>query len=101
MVSWSKLLGFSWPLYWGSFLSRPVVTDGSRWLLPALGAGSPTSGWRCVLRHALVLVAVPPSLRSALRVRTGFLSSGPGVRVGFPSFLLLCFPSGCGHLLGQ
>ena len=86
---------------WGSFLSRPVVTDGSRWLLPALRAGFPTSGWRCVLRHALVLVAVPPSLRSALRGRTGFLSSGPGVRVGFPSFLLLCFPSRCGHPLGQ
>ena len=50
--------------------------------------------------HALILVAVPP-LRSALRFRTGFLFCGPGVRVGFPSFLLLCFPSGCGHPLGQ
>ena len=101
MVSWSKLLVFSWTLYWGSFLSLPVVTDGSGWLFPALCAGSPTYGWRCVLRHALVLVAVPPSLRSALRIRTGFLFSGPGVREGFPSFLLLCFPSGCGHPLGQ
>ena len=100
MVSWSQLLVFSWPLYYDSFLSLPLVMDGSGWLLPALRAGSPTSGWRCVLRHALVLVAVPPSLRSALRVRTGFLFSGPGVRVGFPSFLL-CFPSGCGHPLGQ
>ena len=51
--------------------------------------------------HALVLVAVPPSLRSALRVRTGFLFCGPGVHVGIPRFLLLCFPSGCGHPLGQ
>ena len=101
MVSWSKLLVFSWTLYWGSFLSLPVVTDGSGWLLPALRAGPPTYGWRCVLRHAFVLVAVPPSLRSALRVRTRFLFSGPGVCEGFPSFLLLCFPSGYGHPLGQ
>ena len=49
MVSWSKLLMFSWPLYYGSFLSLPLVTDGSGWLLPALRAGSPTPGWRCVL----------------------------------------------------
>ena len=100
MVSWSKLLVFSWPLYWSSFLLLPVVTVGSGWLLPALRAGSPTYGCRCVLRHALVLVAVPPSLRSALHLRTGFLFSGPGVSEGFPSFLL-CFPSGCGHPLGQ
>ena len=74
--------------------------DGSGWLLPALCEGSPASGWRCVLRLVLVLVAVPPLLRSTLRVCTGFLFSGPGVRVGFPGFLL-CFPSGCGHPLGQ
>ena len=100
MVSWSKLRVFSWPLYFGAFLSLPLVTEGLGWLLPALRAGSPTSGCHCVVRHALVLVTVPPSLRSALRVRTGFLFSGPGVRVGFPSFLL-CFPLGCGHPLGQ
>ena len=29
MVSWSKLLVFSWPLYCGSFLSLPMFTDGS------------------------------------------------------------------------
>ena len=92
---------FSWHLYCGSFLSLPVFTDGSGWWLPALREGSPTSGWCCVLRLALVLVTVPPSLRSALCVRTGFLFSGPGVRVGFPGLLLLCFPSGCGHPLGQ
>ena len=84
-----------------SFLSLPVVTDGLGWLLPALRAGSPTYGWRCVLRRALVLVAVPPSLRLVLRIRTGFLFYGPGVRVGFNCLLLLCIPSGCGHPLGQ
>ena len=61
MVSWSMLLVFSWTLSWGSFLSLPVVTDGLGWLLPALRAGSPTYDWCCVLRRALVLVAVPPS----------------------------------------
>ena len=27
-------------------------------LVPGLSAGSPASGWRCVFRHALVLVAI-------------------------------------------
>ena len=49
IVLWSKLLVFSWPLYYGSFLSLPLVTDGSGWLFHALCAGSPTPGWRCVL----------------------------------------------------
>ena len=52
MVSWSMLLVFSWTLSWGSFLSLPVVADGLGWLLPALCVGSPTYGWRCVLRRA-------------------------------------------------
>ena len=101
MVSWAMLLVFSWTLSWGSFLSLPVVMDGLGWLLPALRAGSPTYGWRCVLRRALVLVAVPHSHRLVLRIRTGFLFYGPGVRVGFNCLLLLCIPSGCGHPLGQ
>ena len=95
------LLVFSWTLSWGSFLSLPVVTDGLGWLLPALHAGSPTYGWRCVLRHALVLVAVPPSLRLVLHIHTGFLFYEPGVHVGFNYFPFLCIPSGCGHPLGQ
>ena len=49
MVLWSKLLVFSWPLYYGSFPSLPLVMDVSGWLLPALRAGSPTPGWRRVL----------------------------------------------------
>ena len=40
--------------------------------------GSPASGWRCVLRHALVLEAIPPSHRLVLLLCTGFLFSGPG-----------------------
>ena len=32
-------------------------------LLPGLRVGSPTSGWRCVLRPAIVPEAVPPSSR--------------------------------------
>ena len=32
-------------------------------LVPGLRAGSPTSGWRCVLRPALVPEDVPPSTR--------------------------------------
>ena len=47
-------------------------------LTPGLRAGSPASGWRCVLRHALVRVAVPPSHGLVLLLRTGFLFSGPG-----------------------
>ena len=178
MVSWSKHLEFTWALYWGYFLSLPVVPDSLGWFMvhpcfstlrclaaggvtlvlcrehvglplwgcrcfwvprswgviglsdgvtclrsglwsssvhdrnedfpsfcggwvPALRAGSPTSGWRCVLRPALVQVAVPPSPRLVLCIRTGFLLSGPGVCVGFNRFLLLCIPSGCGHPLGQ
>ena len=46
-------------------------------LVPGLSAGSPASGWRCVLRHALVLEAVPPSHRLVLLLCTGFLFSGP------------------------
>ena len=95
------LLVFSWTLSLGSFLSLPVVTDSLGWLLPALRAGSPTYGWLRVLRRALVLVAVPPSLRLVLRICTGYLFYGPGVCVGFNCLLLLCIPSGCGHPLGQ
>ena len=47
-------------------------------LVPDLRAGFPASGWRCVLRHAFVLEAVPPSHRLVLLLRTGFLFSGPG-----------------------
>ena len=50
-------------------------------LVPDLRAGSPTSGWRCVLRPALVPEAVPPSHRLVLHIRAGFLFSGPGVCV--------------------
>ena len=32
-------------------------------LVPGLRVGSPTSGWRCVLRPAIVPEAVPPSSR--------------------------------------
>ena len=46
-------------------------------LVPGLRAGSPASGWRCVLRHALVLEAIPPH-RLVLLLLTGFLFSGPG-----------------------
>ena len=70
-------------------------------LVPDLRAGSPTSGWRCVLRPALVQEAVPPSLRLVLRIRAGFLFSGPGVCGGFNRFLLMYIPLGCGHPLGQ
>ena len=45
MFSWSKLLEFSWTLYWGYFLSLPVVTDSSGWLL--VHPDSPPSvAWR-------------------------------------------------------
>ena len=47
-------------------------------LLPDLRAGFPASGCRCVLRHALVLEAAPPSHRLLLLLHTGFLFSGPG-----------------------
>ena len=70
-------------------------------LVPDLRAGSPTSGWRCVLRPAFVPEAIPPSHRLVLRIRAGFLFYGPGVCGGFNRFLLLCIPSGCGHPLGQ
>ena len=96
-----KLLVFSWPLYYGSFLSLPLVTDGSGVGVACASCRVPYPRLALCSWHALVLVAVPPSVRSALRVRTGFLFCGPGLRVGFPSFLLLCFPSGCGHPLGQ
>ena len=70
-------------------------------LVPGLRVGSPTSGWRCVLRPAIVPEAVSPSSRFGLRLRAGFLFSGPGVCGGFNPLLLLCIPSGCGHPLGQ
>ena len=93
-------LGVFLDSFLGFFPLTSSCTDGLGWLLPALHAGSPTYGWRCVLRRALVLVAVPPSPRLLLRIRTGFLFYGPGVRVGF-NCLLLCIPSGCGHPLCQ
>ena len=61
-------------------------------LVPVLRAGFPTSGWRCVLRHALVQEAVPPSHRLVLLLRTGFLFSGPGLwgrHQLFPSHVFL------------
>ena len=57
-------------------------------LVPDLRAEFPTSGWRCVLRYALVQEAVPPSHRLLLLLRTGFLFSGPGL-----GRWLLPFPS--------
>ena len=48
-------------------------------LVPDLRAGFPTSGWRCILQHALVQEAVPPSHRLVLLLCTGFLFSGPGL----------------------
>ena len=49
-------------------------------LVPDLRAGFRTSGRCCVLRHALVQEAVPPSHRLLLLVlSTGFLFSGPGL----------------------
>ena len=59
-------------------------------LVTVLCAGYPTSGWRCVLRHALVQEAVPRSHRLALLLRTGFLFSGLGLcgrRQPFPSHM--------------
>ena len=59
-------------------------------LVLVLRAGFPSSGWRCVFRHALVQEAVPPSHRLVLLLRTGFLFSGPGLcgrRLPFPSHM--------------
>ena len=50
--------------------------------VPDLRAGFPASGWRCVLRPALVPETVPPSFRLVLSLRAGFLFSGPSVCVG-------------------
>ena len=55
-------------------------------LVLGLRAGSPASGWRCVLRHALVLEAVPPSHMLVLLLRTWFLFSGPGWCGRIPPF---------------
>ena len=97
--------GFPWfcgPSSWCFLELFPmVISSRFRWLRLARGScvlhfvQGPLPQAGAVSWHALVLVAVPPSLRSALRVRTRFLFSGPGVRLGFPSFLLLCFPSRC------
>ena len=79
--------GFLWfrgPCSWCFLGLFPLTSSCYGWLgvvLPALRAGSPTYGWRCVLRRELVLVAVPPPLRLVLRIRTGFLFNGPGVCV--------------------
>ena len=101
MVSWSMHLVFSWTfpgvlsshfqllrMAWGGCCLHFV-----RGPLPIAGA--------VFLGVRLVLVAVPPSLRLVLRIRTGFLFYGPGVHVGFNCLLLICIPLGCGHPLGQ
>ena len=69
--------------------------------VPGLRAGSPTSGWLCVLLPAIVPEAVPPSSRLVLRLRSVFIFSEPDVCGGFNRLLLLRIPSGCGHPLGQ
>ena len=64
--------------------------------------GSPTSGWCCVLRPAIVLEAVPPSSRfGPAPSRCVPLLRARCVCGGFNRLLLLCLPSGCGHPLGQ
>ena len=45
MVLWFKLLEFSWTLYWGCFLSLPVVTDSSGWFL-VHPAPPPSVAWQ-------------------------------------------------------
>ena len=71
------------------------------WVLPiGLSAGSPASVCRCVLWHALVLVAVPPSHGSVLLLRPGFLFSGPGwCGEASTVFLLLCLPHPLGSIV--
>ena len=70
----SSVLRSSWSSRWGhmsqvgtvfflsprSYRRLSLLLVG---LVPGLRAGSPTSGWRCVLRPALVPEAVPPSTR--------------------------------------
>ena len=70
----SKVLRCSWSLRWGhlsqvgtvfflsprSYRRLSLLLVG---LVPVLRAGSPASGWRCVLQHVLVLEAIPPSHR--------------------------------------
>ena len=85
----SSVLRCSWSSRWGhlsqvgtvfflsprSYRRLSLLLVG---LVPGLHAGSPDSGWRCVLWHALVLEAVPPSHRLVLLLCTGFFFSGPG-----------------------
>ena len=70
----SSVLRSSWSSRWGHlsqvgpvfFLSPRLKRRLSLLLVglvPGLPAGSPTSGWRCVLRPELVPEAVPPSTR--------------------------------------
>ena len=72
--------------------------------------GSPTSGWSCVLRPAIVPEAVPPSSRFGLapscwvpllRARCVWGLQPFARNGGALPPLLLCIPSGCGHPLGQ
>ena len=79
------------------------------WFL-AFVLGSPSSGWSCVLRPAIVQVAIPPSSRIGsapsrwvplLRSRCVWgLQPFAQIWGALPP-LLLCIPSGCGHPLGQ
>ena len=84
----SSVLRCSWSLRWGhlSQVGTVFFLSPRSWrrlslllvgLVPGLRVGSPASGWRCVLRHAFVLEAIPPH-RLVLLLRTGFLFSGPG-----------------------
>ena len=84
LVSWSKLLEFSWTLYRGYFLSLPVVTVGSGWLL-----GHPWfSTLRCFAAGGVTLVFC--------RGHVG-LPSGPAVPLG-SSVLRGYWSSRWGHL---
>ena len=70
----SSVLRGSWSSRWGhlsqvgtvfflspqSYLRLSLLLVG---LVPGLHVGSPTSGWRCVLRPAIIPEAVPPSSR--------------------------------------
>ena len=58
--------------------------------VPGLRAGSPTSGWLCVLLPVMVPEAFPPSSRLVLRLHSGFLFSEPGVCVGVSSVCFSC-----------
>ena len=95
----SPVSGRACGLPWSSIVRRlSLLLVG---LVPDLRTGSPSSGWRGVLRPALVREAVRPSHGLVLRICAGFLFSGPGVCWGFNRLLLMCIPSGCGHPLGQ